>query len=317
MATQKELTTRIVQKHDTKANWDKATDFIPMAGELLVVTDQGGMFKVGDGVTSAAALPLMNAGPIGLPGPQGPQGPKGDDAVITEADVAGWGFTKNIGTITGIKMNGVSKGSSGVVNLGTVLTSHQDIKTLNTNNTTAQSANTSEAITGSGTINLHKVAKTGSYNDLLNKPTIPTKTSQLTNDSGFTSNNGTVTSVGVKMNGATKGTVTSSGTIDLGTVLTSHQDISGKANLAGNNTFTGGQTITGSKDGYSINASGYVKGSWLQASVMENKGSGTGKVCVFDSAGWIYYRTPAEIYTEAGGPTFTVNGDTLYITTGS
>lgn len=51
-------------------------------------------------------------------------------------------------------------------------------------------------------------------------PTIPSKTSHLTNDSGFTANEGTVTSVSVKMNDASKGTVTSSGTIDLGTVLT-------------------------------------------------------------------------------------------------
>ena len=109
---------------------------------------------------------------------------------------------------------------------------------------------------------LATVATSGSYNDLSNKPTIPTvnngkltiqkngtdvatftanqstnvtanitvptKVSEITNDSGFTTNKGTVTSVAVKMNGTTKGTVTSSGTIDLGTVLTSHQDISGK-----------------------------------------------------------------------------------------
>lgn len=37
------------------------------------------------------------------------------------------GYTSNTGTITGITMNGSSKGTSGVVNLGTVLTSHQDI----------------------------------------------------------------------------------------------------------------------------------------------------------------------------------------------
>lgn len=81
-------------------------------------------------------------------------------------------------------------------------------------------------------------------------------------------------------------------------------DISGKANLAGNNTFTGGQTITGqTSDGYSVNASGYVKGSWLQSGVKSNKGSGTGMVCVFDGSGLIYYRTPAEILTEAGGAT--------------
>lgn len=100
-------------------------------------------------------------------------------------------------------------------------------------------------------------------------PTIPSKTSQLTNDSGF---------------------------------LTSHQDISGKANLSGGNTFTGKQTLNSpASDGYSINAAGYVKGSWLQSSAISNKGANTGKVCVFDNSGWIYYRTPTEILTEAGG----------------
>lgn len=125
---------------------------------------------------------------------------------------------------------------------------------------------------------------------------------------GFTKNKGTVTSVAVKMNGTIKGTVTSSGEIDLGTVLTddsefaTHQDISGKANLDGGNTFTGKQTLNSpGSDGYSINAAGYVKGSWLQASAIANKGANTGKVCVFDNSGWIYYRTPAEILTEAGG----------------
>lgn len=38
------------------------------------------------------------------------------------------GATANTGTITGIKMNGASKGTSGVVDLGTVLTAHQTIK---------------------------------------------------------------------------------------------------------------------------------------------------------------------------------------------
>lgn len=48
-------------------------------------------------------------------------------ASVSESTVSEWGFTKNEGTITGITMNGVSKGSSGVVDLGTVITSHQDI----------------------------------------------------------------------------------------------------------------------------------------------------------------------------------------------
>lgn len=44
-----------------------------------------------------------------------------------KSKVESLGYTKNTGTITGIKMNGVSKGTSGVVDLGTVITKHQDI----------------------------------------------------------------------------------------------------------------------------------------------------------------------------------------------
>lgn len=39
-----------------------------------------------------------------------------------ESTVSEWGFTKNQGTITGIKMNGSDKGTSGVIDLGTVVT---------------------------------------------------------------------------------------------------------------------------------------------------------------------------------------------------
>ncbi len=110
------------------------------------------------------------------------------------------------------------------------------------------------------------VATSGSYTDLINKPsipaaanngvltiqkngtnvttfsanqstnataniTVPTKVSELSNDTGYVTSSG-VTSVSVKMNGASKGTVTTSGTIDLGTVITAHQDISGKENTS-------------------------------------------------------------------------------------
>lgn len=222
--------------------------------------------------------------------------------------------TKNLGLVSAIRINNSTKQPDGdcVVDLGTVLTTHQTIKTLNTDNNTSQTVSASESISGSGTINLHKVAKTGSYNDLLNKPTIPT-------DTGATSVE--VTGTGNAVTAASYNATNRKLTLTKGsTFLTSHQDISGKANLAGNNTFTGGQTITGqTSDGYSVNASGYVKGSWLQSGVKSNKGSGTGMVCVFDSSGWIYYRTPSEILTEAGGakasdiPTFELSGDTLII----
>ena len=46
---------------------------------------------------------------------------------ITESKVSEWGFTKNNGTITSVKMNGKVISSSGEVDLGTVITEHQDI----------------------------------------------------------------------------------------------------------------------------------------------------------------------------------------------
>lgn len=49
-------------------------------------------------------------------------------ADITSSDISNWNAkTSNVGTITGINMNGASKGTSGVVDLGTVITAHQDI----------------------------------------------------------------------------------------------------------------------------------------------------------------------------------------------
>lgn len=49
-------------------------------------------------------------------------------AGIKSSDITNWNNkTSNTGTITGIKMNGTSKGTSGEVDLGTVITEHQDI----------------------------------------------------------------------------------------------------------------------------------------------------------------------------------------------
>lgn len=173
---------------------------------------------------------------------------------LTEAEIAAMGFTKNEGTITEVKMNGVSKGTSGVVDLGTVITAHQDIsgkvdkvtgKGLSTEDFTTAlktklegltnyddtaineavgglqhslntllNSNPNDAINSfneiiafldgvkdtsdlSGIIasieqqiagkmdkvTLASVATTGSYNDLINKPTIPNYDSIL--DMGF------------------------------------------------------------------------------------------------------------------------------------
>lgn len=51
-----------------------------------------------------------------------------DVSLVTTGEKATWNAkTSNVGTITGIKMNGASKGTSGVVDLGTVITAHQSL----------------------------------------------------------------------------------------------------------------------------------------------------------------------------------------------
>lgn len=204
---------------------------------------------------------------------------------VTETIVSNWGFTKNsgdytkpvsgipktdlssdvrtsldkadtalqsyneqyTGTITGITMNGTSKGTSGVVDLGTVITEHQDIsgkqnKITNINKLDADlidDSNTSNKFINSNNLSKLNSIESGaevnkidsiSVNNvnqsISNKNvdiSIPTKLSDLTNDSGYTNNIGTIT--GITMNGVSKGT---SGIVDLGTIITTHQDISGK-----------------------------------------------------------------------------------------
>ena len=52
----KEIKARVQQKHGTKAEWDRATSFVPLKGELIVYTDIG-QFKVVDGSMSFVYLP--------------------------------------------------------------------------------------------------------------------------------------------------------------------------------------------------------------------------------------------------------------------
>ena len=65
---EKVLKTRIVNKHDTEANWLKATTFVPKAGELIVydpdTTYNYTRIKIGDGSTKVNALNLCIMTPI-------------------------------------------------------------------------------------------------------------------------------------------------------------------------------------------------------------------------------------------------------------
>ena len=67
MATEKNISSRIIHKHDAEANWNKATNFIPKAGEIIVYDrDENYTYeriKIGDGVTAVANLSFGSVQP--------------------------------------------------------------------------------------------------------------------------------------------------------------------------------------------------------------------------------------------------------------
>lgn len=60
---EKNLNTRIINKHDTEENWLKAANFIPKAGELIVYDIDSNhnyeRIKMGDGITNVNNLPFI------------------------------------------------------------------------------------------------------------------------------------------------------------------------------------------------------------------------------------------------------------------
>lgn len=64
MSIEKNMNTRIQHKHDIEANWDKAINFIPKAGEIIVYDiDENynySRLKIGDGVTNIKLLSFVN-----------------------------------------------------------------------------------------------------------------------------------------------------------------------------------------------------------------------------------------------------------------
>ena len=63
---EKSLQARIQNKIDLTANWEKATNFVPKKGEIIVYSDGGGTgipkMKVGDGTTKVGSLKFADEG---------------------------------------------------------------------------------------------------------------------------------------------------------------------------------------------------------------------------------------------------------------
>ena len=68
MANEKVIKTRIQLKNDTETNWNKAVNFIPKQGEIIIYSADDShpysRLKVGDGTTTVISLPFIDAGTL-------------------------------------------------------------------------------------------------------------------------------------------------------------------------------------------------------------------------------------------------------------
>lgn len=119
----------------------------------------------------------------------------------------------------------------------------------------------------------------GDYGDLSNKPTIPTKTSDLTNDSGFLTD-APVDSV----NGKT------------GAVKLSASDVGAVAKTG--DTMTGDLTVGSAK----MQTNGYVTGTWLRSTANIALSTKPSQIAVVND-GWVYTRTPEQVADDIGAIT--------------
>lgn len=62
--SEKTFNSRIIHKHDTEANWNNATSFIPFAGEIIIYDADAEhdyeRIKVGDGTSNINSLEFIN-----------------------------------------------------------------------------------------------------------------------------------------------------------------------------------------------------------------------------------------------------------------
>lgn len=85
---EKKIQARIRQKVDTKANWDKATNFVPLKGEVIIYSDLN-QAKIGDGVTKVSALPFL----------------KGKADASDKNPTLAWGSKSTVATVDGVDLH--------------------------------------------------------------------------------------------------------------------------------------------------------------------------------------------------------------------
>lgn len=161
----KNLKARIVNKNGTSAEWEKATSFIPKKGELILYTDLN-KIKIGDGVTKVNALPFLTV-------PNKTSDLTNDSGYVTNTSVD---------TKLNDKVDKVAGKTLSTNDLTNTLKSNYDAAYTHSKSAHAPSNAERNTIVG-----IQKNGSDVSINSSTRKVniTVPTKTSELTNDSGF------------------------------------------------------------------------------------------------------------------------------------
>lgn len=204
---------------------------------------------------------------------------KTGDVVLTASDVGALPDTTVIPTKTSDLTN-----DSGFINASgaPVQSVDGDTGTVTTNAVKVVAQTLTEAQKGIARTNIGAGTSSfsGDYGDLSNKPTIPTKTSDLTNDSGF------LTDVPVdSVNGKT------------GVVELAASDVGAVAKAG--DTMTGDLTVGSAK----MQTNGYVTGTWLRSTANIALSTKPSQIAVVND-GWVYTRTPEQIADDIGAITF-------------
>ena len=165
MAT-KTLTTRIILRNDTANNWTTNNPVL-LKGEIGLETDTG-KYKIGDGTSNWQALQYY----VNLD-----QDSKSSlDTLIEMLD------DDNFGKVNDVQVNGTTVVQDKVANIS--------IGVLTTSTTAQSEVSSGETFTNN--IILHKISKTGSYADLLNKPNVVDNLDSTSSTDVLSANQGSV-----------------------------------------------------------------------------------------------------------------------------
>ena len=323
--------TRVKNKRDTEANWESKNPVL-LDGEIIVVTTTSGdtRFKVGDGKKTYKQLPFQDQKTRDLiPSVDSSlsstsTNPVQNKIIKTELDKKAERDVVNT-TTNGLmsvadkkKLDGIATGA----NKTTVDTTLSSTSTNPVQNKVIKSAldekfnKSGGTVSGTLLVTSETNKEVGIYGGMVNADDWVQATSGVTIGRGSSAgafvslrcDRSSDTSESLKVirdlsvEEGSLAHVTIADPIDSDHATTKNYVDTG---LSGKLDKSGG-TLTGNLSGK------YITGTWLQTTDATDLGRTPGKIAVLDESGWVYYRTPAELFADIGAATVSAMLDKAY-----